>query len=76
VTSETTAAGTVSYTYDAASRRAATTVPGQALISYGSDNANRLTPITQGAAVVGVGYDSADRRTRLTLPNGIVVTTT
>ena len=43
LTSETTAQGTVGYTYDAASRRTKLTVPGQADVTYGYDNANRPT---------------------------------
>jgi RHS repeat-associated protein len=49
------------------------TVSGQSQISYGYDNADRLTSITQGSANVGFTYDSADRRTVLTLPNGVTV---
>jgi YD repeat-containing protein len=68
---ETTPNGTVTYTYDAAGRRASMAVPGQATISYGYDNADRLTSITQGSAVASFAYDDANRRTRLTLPNGV-----
>jgi RHS repeat-associated protein len=46
-------------------------VAGQATISYGYDNAGRLTSITQGSAVVSFEYDDANRRTWLTLPNGV-----
>ena len=49
------------------------TVPGQALITYTYDNANRLIQITQGTSTVSFGYDTANRRTSLTLPNAIVV---
>lgn len=50
------------------------TVAGQAPVTYGYDNANRLTSITQGASVVAFTYDDADRRSTLTLPNGVVTT--
>jgi YD repeat-containing protein len=43
LTSEQTPQGTVGYTYDAASRRATMTVPGQTPISYIYDNGNHLT---------------------------------
>ncbi|HEY7448120.1 MAG TPA: RHS repeat-associated core domain-containing protein, partial [Vicinamibacterales bacterium] len=65
--------GSVSYTYDAADRRATMTVGGQSQVTYGYDSADRLTSITQGSASVGFTYDSADRRTLLTLPNGVTV---
>jgi YD repeat-containing protein len=51
-------------------------VAGQTSISYGYDNADRLTSITQGSASVGFTYDTADRRTVLTLPNGTTVEST
>ena len=73
LTEEVTAEGTVSYTYDAASRRATMTVAGQTAVSYTFDNADRLTGVTRGGASVTIAYDDADKRTSLTLPNGIVV---
>ncbi len=48
------------------------TVAGQPAVSYGYDDAHRLTSITQGTSIVGFTYDDADRRSTLTLPNGIV----
>ena len=39
-----------------------------------SNNADRLTKITQGTANVSLTYDTASRRTSLTLPNGIIAT--
>ena len=71
LTSETTAQGTVGYSYDAASRRTKLTVPGQADVTYGYDNANRPTTVSQGAGTVTFGYDNANRRTSLTLANGV-----
>ncbi|MBK8274273.1 MAG: hypothetical protein IPK92_00180 [Nitrospira sp.] len=46
MTNETTPQGSVTYTYDNASRRATMTVAGQTQIVYGFDNADRLTTIT------------------------------
>jgi RHS repeat-associated protein len=62
----------VTYTYDAAGRRATMSVPGQTQISYGYDNADRLTTITQGSAIISFAYDDAGRRISHTLPNGVV----
>lgn len=70
LTQEVTAQGTLTYTYDNASRRTTMTVAGQPTVNYTYDNANRLTQITQGANLVTIGYDDADRRASLTLPNG------
>lgn len=70
LTQEVTAQGTLTYTYDNASRRATMTVAGQPTVNYTYDNANRLTQITQGANLVTINYDDADRRASLTLPNG------
>jgi len=65
----------VSYGYDAASRRTSLTVNGQAnSVSYGYDNDSRLTQVAQGSTQVGLSYDPAGRRTLLTLPNGAAVT--
>src|SRR5206468_50203 len=50
------------------------TVAGQPPVTYGYDDANRLTSVTQGTSVVTITYDDADRRSTLTLPNGIVTT--
>ena len=47
------------------------TVPGQSVVNYTFDNANRLTQITQGSTTVSFSYDNANRPTTLTLPNGI-----
>jgi RHS repeat-associated protein len=46
-------------------------VSGQSQISYGFDNASRLTSITQGSASVSFGYDNDGRRVSLVLPNSI-----
>lgn len=64
--------GRVGYAYDAASRRTAMTVTGQAPVGYAYDAASRLTAITQEAATVGFAYDTASRRTGLTFPSGTV----
>ncbi|MGC2421016.1 MAG: RHS repeat domain-containing protein, partial [Candidatus Acidiferrales bacterium] len=73
LTQEVTPQGSVSYAYDAASRRTSMAVSGQSPVSYSYDNANRLTGIAQGASAVSFAYDSANRRTSLTLPNGVVM---
>ena len=56
---EQTAQGEVGYLYDNARRRQTMTVVGQPTVSYGWDNANRLTGITQGTTSVPFGYDNA-----------------
>jgi RHS repeat-associated protein len=69
---ETTSLGTVTYTYDAAGRRTAMTVTGQAPVSYTYDANARLRTITQAPLnPVAIDYDAANRRTLLTLPNGV-----
>lgn len=68
LTSETTPQGSVTYTYDNASRRATMMVAGQTQIVYGFDNADRL--LTQGTSQVTIGYDNASRRTTVSYPNG------
>jgi RHS repeat-associated protein len=50
------------------------TVAGQPTVTYGYDNANRLTSVVQGTSTVTPTYDEVDRRSTLTLPNGIVAT--
>jgi len=50
------------------------TVPGQSVVNYSFDSANRLAQITQGSATVQFSYDVDNRRTSLTLPNGVVTT--
>ncbi|MGF6767616.1 RHS repeat-associated protein [Paraburkholderia sp. GAS199] len=74
VTSETTAQGNVTYSYDAASRRTSFQISGQPTVSYGYDNADRVTSIAQTDARVTFGYDPAGRRSTMTLPSGIVAT--
>jgi len=72
MTSETTPEGSISYTYDADGRRASMSVAGQSAVTYGYDNAHRLTSITQGTTTIGMTYDDANRRSALTFANGIV----
>jgi RHS repeat-associated protein len=74
LTQDVTPQGTVSYGYDAASRRTSMTVLGQPTLTYTYDFADRLTQLTQAGATVTVGYDDANRRTSLTLPNGVQAT--
>jgi RHS repeat-associated protein len=73
LTSQTTPKGTVSYTYDAASRRATMTVTGQPQVVYTYDNADRLTQLVRGSSTVSLTYWDDNRRRQLTLPNGIMV---
>ena len=70
LTSETTPQGSVTYTYDKASRRETMTVAGQPDVIYTYDDANRLTQITQGAATVVIGYDNASGVTGITYCRG------
>ena len=76
LTDEQTAQGEVGYLYDNARRRQTMTVVGQPTVSYGWDNANRLTGITQGTTSIPFGYDNANRKSTMTLPNGILLTYT
>jgi len=64
---------TLTYTYDAAGRRTQMQVTGQTAVTYGYDDAHRITGITQGTNVVGFTYDAASRRTLATLPNGVTI---
>ena len=52
LTDEQTPQGEVAYQYDLARRRQSMTVVGQTQVSYGWDNANRLTGITQGTTSI------------------------
>jgi RHS repeat-associated protein len=61
----------VAYTYDAAGNRLELTLDGTLFVSYGYDDASRLTTITRGSNVFGFGYDNANRRTLMTYPNGV-----
>jgi RHS repeat-associated protein len=74
LTQEQTPEGTVTYTFDAAGRRATMTVAGQATVNYTWDNANRLTQIAQGTDTIAFSYDNADRQTSTTLANGVLMT--
>jgi YD repeat-containing protein len=71
LTSETTPKGTVSATYDTASRRATMTVTGQTQVTYTYDNADRLTQVVRGSNTMTLTYDNANR-TLLGLPAGVV----
>ena len=64
---------TVNYQYDTAGRRTQMQVVGQTAVTYGYDNANRLTGVTQGSNAVGFTYDAASRRTLATLPNLVTI---
>jgi RHS repeat-associated protein len=62
--------GTVSYGFDADSRKTSTTVSGSGspqTYNYSYDPDSELTGITGGPAAVTIGYDSNGRRTSLTV---------
>ena len=40
-------------------------------MSYGYDDASRLTSITRGSSVFGFGYDAVNRRTSMSYPNAV-----
>ncbi len=61
----------VSYSYDPAGNRISISLDGQVHVSYGYDDASRLTAITRGSSPFGFGYDDANRRTSMTYPNGV-----
>jgi RHS repeat-associated protein len=63
--------GTVGYSYDAAGRREAMTLPGLEPLHYSYDNANELTELSRGSESVGLEYDKAGRTKGITLPDGI-----
>lgn len=71
---ETTAEGTIDYTYDAAGRRSSTTVAGGTPTTYTYDDANRVTAFTQSSNVVSKTYYDDNRLHTLTYPNGVVTT--
>jgi YD repeat-containing protein len=58
---------------DTAGRRTQMQVTGQTAVTYGYDDAHRVTSITQGTNVVACTSDTASRRTRATLPNGVTI---
>jgi len=59
LTQEVTPEGTISYSYDAADRRATMQVTGQTAVSYTYDDADRLTDTSKGSASVGLAYATA-----------------
>jgi YD repeat-containing protein len=66
-------------TYDDAGNRSSLLLDGQVYLSYGYDEASRLTTITRGALVpcpssssFCFDYDTASRRTTMSYPNGVV----
>jgi RHS repeat-associated protein len=69
-------ASTVAYTYDLAGNRLSVSLDGQVVVSYGYDDASRLTTITRGSNVFSFGYDNVNRRTSLGYPNGVATSYT
>ncbi|MCW3842175.1 DUF6531 domain-containing protein [Micromonospora yasonensis] len=65
VTSVTSPAGTIGYSYDAAGRRAGMTVPGQPAISYEYDPSGLIERITQGGTTATWHRDAAGRTDRV-----------
>jgi RHS repeat-associated protein len=66
---------TVAYTYyDLAGNRLSMSLDGVVFVTYGYDDASRLSTITRGSSVFGFGYDNANRRTNLNDPNGVNTT--
>jgi len=64
--------GTVSYTYDNASRPATMTAGNNPEVAYTFAAGNRLTAISSGGtAAVCLGYDAANRSTLLVLPGSV-----
>ncbi|QDY07874.1 hypothetical protein FJK98_12430 [Micromonospora sp. HM134] len=57
--------GTVGYSYDAAGRRSAMTVPGQPAVSYSYDPTGLIEQITQGGTTATWQRDAAGRTTRV-----------
>ncbi len=78
VTSAGSPLGTVSYQYDAASRRTQMTWPDSLYVDYDYDLTNAVTGIRENGATSGAGvlatfaYDNLGRRTSLTRGNGVV----
>ncbi|MFK3646896.1 RHS repeat-associated core domain-containing protein [Lysobacter enzymogenes] len=71
VSSESGAAGSVVYEYDAMGRRIGMTAGSQAKVEYRYDDGDQLRRIIQGAEEVSFGYDELGRPKVVTLPNGI-----
>ena len=69
-------ASNVSYGYDPAGNRQTLNLNGQLFLSYGYDDASRLTSITRGASVFGFAYDAVNRRTSMSYPNAVTTSYT
>jgi YD repeat-containing protein len=62
----------VTYAYDAADRRIATSVDGATFVTFGYEpDSGRLSHIQRGGLAFSFDYDNANRRTTLTYPNGV-----
>ncbi len=61
----------MAYTYDQNGGRLTVSLDGTLHLTYGYDDASRLTSLTRGSAVFGFGYDIINRRTSMTYPNGV-----
>ena len=67
-------ASVVEYTYDLDGNRLSVSLNGQVVVSYGYDDASRLTTITRATSNWTLGYDAASRRTPLLHPNTVTTT--
>lgn len=72
IAQEVTPLSTIDYTYHDDGRRASMTVAGEPVVSYGYDDAGRLTSLSRvigsGSRTYNLGYDNANRRTTLQIP--------
>lgn len=72
ISQEQTPNSTVNYTYDADGRRASMTVAGEPAVTYGYDDAGRLTSLSRvvgsGSRTYNLGYDNGGRRASLSIP--------
>jgi RHS repeat-associated protein len=65
--------GTVRHTYDLDGQATSMTPPGQPVIKYSYDGANRRTKIVHGTSTVSFGYGNlSSRPNTVSLPDGIV----
>ena len=82
ISQETMPLGTIDYTYDADGRRVSMAVGTEPVVTYGYDDAGRLTSLTRvvgsGSRTYNLGYDNGSRRASLQLPlaNGVDFVTT
>jgi RHS repeat-associated protein len=71
ILTETSPQGGVSYNYDLLGQRTAMTVAGQLVVSYGYDDATRLSTVTQGGITATMAYDGGNRPVSRSLSTGL-----